>query len=105
MDFKQRVYQLVKKIPPGKVSTYKEIAREMRNTKLGRAVGQALRHNPYPFTTFNKEKQIPCHRVINSNGSLGGFNQGVEQKIKLLNQEGIKIINNKIDLDKYLFKF
>jgi len=98
MNFNERVYNLCKKIPPGKVSTYRILARKL-NTKAYRAVGNALNKNLYA-------KIIPCHRVINSSGFVGGFNGGINKKIELLKKEGILINkNNKINLNKYLFKF
>jgi len=97
--FKQKVLALTKKIPKGKVTTYKEIAKAL-NSKAYRAVGTALKNNPNPIIT-------PCHRVINSNGYVGSYagKPNSKKKIKLLKQEGIKIKNNKIDLNKYLFTF
>lgn len=97
MSFQQQVLNLTKQIPKGKVTTYKGIARKL-NTKAYRAVGQALHNNKNPIT-------IPCHRVINSNGNLGGYATGLKKKILLLKSEGIEINNNKIDLKKYLFRF
>ncbi|MCD6575907.1 MAG: MGMT family protein [Nanoarchaeota archaeon] len=89
------VYSIVRKVPKGKVTTYKLIAE-----KLGihpRAVAAALRKN------FNKN--VPCHRVVYSNGGVGGYNRGVRNKIKLLRSEGIKIRNGKIiDFERILFK-
>src|SRR3989344_9089065 len=100
MNFNQKVWNLAKKIPKGKVSTYKEIAKKLK-TKAYRAVGQALKQNKKPIV-------IPCHRVVNSDGSLGGY-AGVKnsiKKIKLLNKEGIRIKKNKIvDLDKRIYRF
>lgn len=92
--FSKKVYEICKKIPKGKVSTYKEIAKKL-NSKAYRAVGTALNKNPYA-------PKVPCHRVINSNGKVGGFASGIDNKIKMLKQEGIIIKNNKIDLEKYL---
>lgn len=94
--FSDSVYKIVKAIPKGKVTTYKAIA-EALNNKAYRAVGNALNRNPYAPV-------VPCHRVINSNGSLGGFKSGIKNKIKLLKQENIIIKNSKIDLKKYFFK-
>lgn len=88
---------MTKKIPKGKVTTYKEIAKMIGKPKAARGVGRALNKN--------KNKNIPCHRVVKSNGEVGGFNQGKEKKIKKLKKEGIEIIEGKIDLKKYLFKF
>lgn len=97
MRFNERVYTLTKKIPKGKVSTYKEIAHAL-NCKAYRAVGNALNKNPY----FS----VPCHRVIKSNGFVGGFARGQKAKIKLLKNEGISIKNNKIiDFKEVLFGF
>ncbi len=103
-SFTQKIYELAKKIPKGKVTTYKILA-EAAGTKAYRAVGQAMRQNPH-------SPIVPCHRVVNSNESIGGFSgkinpnsNEVKRKIRMLRKEGIKIKNNKINLEKYLFKF
>lgn len=98
-SFQERVYKILKKVPKGKVTTYREIAKILRK-KSYRAVGNALNKNPRPGTRKN---QVPCHRVIKSNGEVGGFATGKENKIKLLKKEGIKIEKEKIDLEKYNF--
>lgn len=95
-SFSEKGYILLKKVPRGKVATYKSISEKLK-TKAYRSVGNAMNKN--------KNKKIPCHRVINSNGNIGGFNKGIKNKIKLLKKEGIKIKNNKIDLEKYEFRF
>lgn len=96
-EFQQRVYSLCKKIPRGKVSSYGGIARALGN-KASRAVGNALNKNPFGF--------VPCHRVIKSDGSIGGFASGPEKKIYLLRKEGIEIKNNKIvDFKKRLYRY
>lgn len=95
-SFYESCYKVLRKVPKGKITTYKEIARAL-NSKAYRAVGTAMNKNPYA-------PQVPCHRVINSNGELGGFASGLKDKIKLLKSEGIEIKNNKIDLNKYLYK-
>jgi len=97
MKFNQKVYKICQKIPREKVSTYKEIANKL-NSKSYRAVGNALNKNPYA-------PKVPCHRVINSNGNVGGFASRTKIKIKLLKQEGIEINNSKVDLKKYLHQF
>ena len=94
--FYESCYKVLRKVPKGKVTTYKEIARAL-NSKAYRAVGSAMHNNPYA-------PQVPCHRVVNSDGNVGGFFSGTKAKIKLLKSEGVEIINNKIDLNKYLFK-
>jgi O-6-methylguanine DNA methyltransferase len=80
--FEHRVFKEVRRIPYGTVRTYKEIARSIGSPRAARAVGQALKRNPIPII-------IPCHRVVKSDGSLGGFSQGVELKQKLLEIEGL----------------
>ncbi len=79
-SFTEKVYEVVKKIPKGKVLTYKEIAKKAGNEKASRAVGNILNKN------FNPD--IPCHRVIRSDGKLGGYNKGVEKKKEILKKEG-----------------
>ena len=98
MNFNEKVYKLCKKIPKGKISTYKIIANKL-NTKAYRAVGNALNKNPYAPI-------VPCHRVINSRGHLHGFASGLKNKRILLEKEGIKIKDNKVlDFEKVLFRF
>lgn len=92
--FQQKVYQAVKKIPKGKVSTYTQIAKIIGKPSAFRAVGNALNKNTDP--------KVPCHRVIKSNGQIGGYRKGVEKKIKILRNEGIVVKNKKINLAKYL---
>ena len=75
--FQKRVYSIVKKIPKGKTISYGEIAKQLKTSP--RAVGQALKKN------YNKK--IPCHRVIKSDGTLGGYNRGIKKKILLLKKE------------------
>ena len=98
MKFNEKVLSLTKKIPKGKVTTYKLIAEKL-GTKAYRAVGRALKENKKPII-------IPCYRVVSSDGSLGGYSRGVKEKIRLLEKEGIKIKNNKIiNFKGKLFKF
>ncbi len=96
-DFSQKVYRLLKEIPCGYVSTYSEVAKAL-DTKAYRAVGNALNKNKFP-------EVYPCYKIINSNGNLGGYSEGLKLKIKKLKQDRIKIENSKINLKKYLFKF
>jgi len=80
-DFQKRVYDVVSKIPKGSVLTYKEVAMRIGNPKSYRAVGNALNKNPFA-------PKVPCHRVIKSNGEVGGFAFGSNKKIQLLKEEG-----------------
>lgn len=79
--FQQQVLRANHAIPRGKVSTYKLIATHLENPRAARAVGTALATNPFPIV-------IPCHRVIRSDGTLGGYGGGLEMKRKLLEMEG-----------------
>jgi|TARA_Y100000310_G_scaffold149762_1_gene149162 methylated-DNA-[protein]-cysteine S-methyltransferase len=92
-EFQNSVYDVLRKVPKGKVTTYKKIA-EALGKKSYRAVGTALNKNPYA-------PKVPCHRVINSNGKIGGFAEGPSKKIRLLKEEGIEIQDGRIDLKKY----
>ena len=83
MNFNQKVWDVCRQIPKGKITTYKAIAEKL-NTKAYRAVGSALKKNPYA-------PKVPCHRVVNSDGTIGGY-KGIRnnnEKIRLLNKEGI----------------
>ncbi|MEK7061711.1 MAG: MGMT family protein [Patescibacteria group bacterium] len=78
--FQSKVYDIVKKIPKGKVLTYKQVAEKIGNAVSYRAVGNALNKN--------KSSQVPCHRVVRSDGKIGGYNKGTDLKLKLLKEEG-----------------
>ena len=90
-------------IPKGQVTTYGLIAKKL-NTRAYQAVGNACRSNPYA-------PRVPCHRVVRSDGSIGGFGgktsgKTVEEKIRMLRREGVEIRNGKIaDFEKALFRF
>jgi methylated-DNA-[protein]-cysteine S-methyltransferase len=96
-SFELRVLGICKRIPKGKVSTYKEIAKKVASPSSARAVGNAL----------NKNKNlvvVPCHRVVLSSGFVGGYAKGTKRKTRLLKSEGVEISKRgKIDLKKYLF--
>ena len=96
--FSQKIWRLTKKIPKGRVSTYKILA-ETAGTKGYRAVGNALNKNPFA-------PSVPCHRVVDSKGHLHGYAHGLKKKAEILRKEGIKIKNNKIvDFEKVVFRF
>ena len=84
--FQLKVWNYLKKIPRGKVKTYSEVAKSIGKPLAVRAVANAIGKNPYP-------PSIPCHRVIRSNGGLGGYSGsgGIKQKLKLLRSEKIDI--------------
>jgi methylated-DNA-[protein]-cysteine S-methyltransferase len=88
-EFQKRVYEIVRKVPKGKTTTYNAIALTLKSSP--RAVGQALKVNPYSFPDGG---DVPCHRVIMSNGKIGGFAgnkaRNIKKKIELLKSEGVK---------------
>lgn len=92
----KRIYEAVKKIPRGKVATYGQVAEMAGDKKMARAVGNALHKNPDP-------EGIPCYRVVNAKGELAGeFAFGGEgAQRKLLEADGIAIVNGRVDLKKY----
>jgi O-6-methylguanine DNA methyltransferase len=79
-DFSSRVIDIVSKIPRGKTLSYKQVAILAKSPNAYRAVGNILRKNHNP--------NIPCHRVVRSDGRLGGYNKGKENKFLLLKMEG-----------------
>lgn len=88
-DFSQSVLSLTAKIPRGKITTYKRLAEKLGKPQASRAVGNALNKNTKPVV-------IPCHRVVKSDGKIGGYALGVKKKKTLLSSEGIEIKDNKI---------
>ena len=96
-EFQSLVLEFTSKIPKGKVTTYKELARAIGKPKAWRAVANALATNPHPIT-------IPCHRVVRSDGNIGGYELGTKKKIELLRSEGVEIKGNKVSLQKFMFK-
>ena len=103
MNFEEKVWKLMERIPKGRVTTYGQIARQL-NTKAYRAVGNACRKNPYA-------PRVPCHRVVRSDGTIGGFGgktsgKTVKEKTRLLRKEDVEVRNGKIvNFKKILFKF
>ena len=93
-----KLYNLLKKIPKGKVTTYKELAKKLK-TKGYQAIGQIVGSNP-------NAPQVPCHRVVKSDGTIGGYAFGSDKKIEILTTEGIIISDGKIiNFAKKLHKF
>lgn len=96
---KQNFYKLLQKIPKGKITTYKIIAK-----KAGihpRTAGIFLGQNKYP-------RKYPCYKVVKSSGELGGYSckEGIKKKIKLLQRDGIEVERGKVkDLERVLYRF
>jgi len=93
MTFKEKVYEITKNIPKGKVATYGQIAKMAGNPKAGRAVGVIMKNNPFAPI-------VPCHRVVASNGELTGYSagNGVATKKEMLLKEGVSFVGGKINL-------
>ena len=97
-NFNKRCYEKLILIPEGMISTYAEIAKSL-DSKAYRAVGNAMANNPHLIS-------VPCHRIIRSDGSLGGYALGINKKIQLLKKEGIQIKDNKVvDFKNKLYQF
>ena len=92
----KRIYEAVKKIPYGKVATYGQVAEMAGDRKMCRAVGNALHKNPDP-------EGIPCYRVVNSKGECSGSFAfgGPDAQAKRLREEGVLLVNGKVDLKIY----
>lgn len=119
--FAQQVYDAVKLIPEGKVTTYKTIAEYIGKPNASQAIGQVLKRNPYaPFkiiringdnklvqTYLPKSEIVPCHRVVAADGKVGGYFGIMDnnKKIELLEKEGVTVCNGTIDLDVYMFHY
>lgn len=95
MTFRDRVYQITKKISKGKVATYGQIAKLAGNAKAARAVGMCMKTN-------SDAPRTPCHRVVASDGSLTGYSagKGISTKKAMLLAEGVYFNKNKVDLKR-----
>ncbi|RLI98605.1 MAG: hypothetical protein DRO99_00330 [Candidatus Aenigmatarchaeota archaeon] len=129
-DFRESVWKITRRIPEGRVTTYKAIADRL-GTRCYRAVGQALKRNPCPargvdaggnrnlrLRAFAKGEYniranvvpftTPCHRVVMSDGRIGGYQgsgaPGIERKERLLRKEGVEVRGHKVDLDRFMHK-
>ena len=99
MNLQQKIYKKLLEVPKGQITTYGELAKAVGLKNGQRAVGKIMNKNPYPVI-------IPCHRVIMSTGKIGGYAYGEHVKIKMLNDEGIKIENGKIvELENKIYRF
>ncbi len=97
-NFYEAVYEVVSRVPKGKVTTYGMIARAIGHPKASRQVGNALHRNPTPVV-------IPCHRVVNREGRLApafAFG-GMEIQAALLRAEGVEVEDGRVDLQKYFW--
>lgn len=97
--FKNKVYEITKNIPAGKVATYGQVAALAGSPKAARAVGNAMKTNP-------NAPVVPCHRVVASDGKLTGYSGegGINQKKEMLIKEGVIFKGDKVDLKKSLWQ-
>ena len=99
MKIEEKIYRKLLEVPPGHVTTYGDLAKAINLKNGQRTVGQIMKKNPFPVI-------VPCHRVVKSDGTVGGYAYGSERKKHMLSKEGLKINNNKIsDFKKNLFHF
>ncbi len=99
MNLDEKVYKKLLQVPKGKITTYGELAKAVGLQNGQRAIGKIMNKNPYPVI-------IPCHRVVSSNGTIGGYAFGQDVKTNMLVKEGIKIYNRKIlDFEKIIYRF
>jgi O-6-methylguanine DNA methyltransferase len=89
MNITEYTYYLVRQIPPGRVSTYGAVAKALGNKGYARAVGKFMNKNPDADT-------MPCFKIVKSDGSLGGFGLGIDDKIRRLKRDGMEIKDGKI---------
>ena len=99
MNLSQQVYKKLLEVPEGSVTTYLELSKAVGLKNGQRVIGQIMKNNPFPAI-------VPCHRVVKSDGKLGGYAYGEEIKSTMLSNEGIMIKDGKIlDLEKRLHHF
>lgn len=99
MNLDKKIYKKLLEVPKGKITTYGELAKAVGMKNGQRAVGKIMNKNPYPVI-------VPCHRVVKSDGKVGGYAYGEEIKSNMLQKEGIKIKNGKIsDLENRIYRF
>jgi deoxyribonuclease V len=96
MNLIEYTYYLVRQIPPGRVSTYGAVAKALGNKGYARAVGKWMNKNPNADT-------MPCFKIVSSDGSLGGFGLGLNDKVRRLKDDGISVKNGKIENFEQVF--
>jgi len=97
MNLFEYTYNLVRQIPPGKISTYGAVAKALGDVIASRAVGRMMNQNPDANT-------MPCYKIVHSDGRLGGFGLGINDKIRRLKNDNILVKDGKIvDFENVLF--
>ena len=99
MNLDKKIYKKLLEVPKGKITTYGDLAKAVGLKNGQRTVGKIMNKNPYPVI-------IPCHRVVKSDGKVGGYAYGEKIKSDMLTKEGIEIKNGKIlDLENRIYRF
>ena len=99
MNLDKKIYKKLLEVPEGKITTYGELAKAVGMKNGQRAVGKIMNANPYPVI-------IPCHRVVKSDGKVGGYFYGQNVKINMLKKEGVRIKDDKIlDWENTVYRF
>jgi len=99
LNIEEKIYKKLLQVPSGYVTTYGELAKAINLKNGQRVIGQIMKKNPFPVI-------VPCHRVVKSDGTIGGYAYGVDIKKNMLTKEGLKINSNKIlDFKDNLFRF
>ena len=99
MNTEEKIYRKLLEVPPGYVTTYGELAKAINLKNGQRVVGQIMKKNPFPVI-------VPCHRVVKSDGTIGGYAYGTDIKKNMLKKEGLQIDHDKIlDFKNNLFRF
>ena len=99
MKIEEKIYRKLLEVPLGNVTTYGDLAKAINLKNGQRIVGQIMKKNQFPVI-------VPCHRVVKSDGTIGGYAYGIERKKYMLSKEGLEINNDKIlNFKKNLFRF
>jgi len=99
LNIEEKIYQKLLQVPSGYVTTYGELAKAINLKNGQRVIGQIMKKNPFPVI-------VPCHRVVKSDGTIGGYAYGTEIKKNMLTKEGLKFSSNKIlNFKDNLFRF
>ena len=99
MNITEKIYKKLLQVPPGKITTYGELSRVICFENGQRVIGQIMKKNPFPVI-------IPCHRVVKSDGQIGGYAFGMDIKKSMLVKEGICFKKNKIEnFENFFFRF
>lgn len=100
-SFTSKIYRILRSVPCGRVTTYQALACRAGSPRASRAVGNAMNRNPFTSKSLPANRRVPCHRVVCSDGSVGGFARGTREKIRMLRREGVVVSNGRVDLRRF----